>query len=260
VSRSLASILAVLVTLLAGVTLSATAVAAATPAPGPPVAAVDATPGEDDPIGVDLGDLCVLLAEADAGDESDAPDATSRAATAPDEPAADPDEDNPIGGEDPADTANAIDCAGDLTDEPDAEPDRPAASKVRSKRPTLADVLKKGSIATGPVTMAGAGTITQELWLDPGRAATKRIVASAAASKRTAKKPKGRILGGTLTRTVKQAGVVHLTVRLNAAGRKALRRARKDVRITVKTITKLRGAKARTHSSTLLVPVKPPKQ
>ena len=64
---------------------------------------------------------------------------------------------------------------------------------------------------------------------------------------------RGRIRAGSIKRTVYKAGVVHLTVRLNAAARKQLRGAKRDVRITIKTVTKVKGGKARTRTGTIVV-------
>ncbi|MCW2996492.1 MAG: hypothetical protein JWN65_41 [Solirubrobacterales bacterium] len=265
--RPAAPVSTVLLALLLGVTVSAPAGAASAFTGGAslfrsaddlgavPVPVDEADP-EDEPIGVELGDLCGLLDDAGAPDDASDDSADDAAVRAADDGADDTDDADPADETDPVDEPeDGLGCddgatAGDAPDE---------AADGGTGKVSLANVLKRGALDTGSVSLSGPGTVTQEVWLTNGRSsATPRVVA-ASARKRTAAKRKargttgGKILGGSVTRTVRKAGVVHLTIRLNTAARRQLRKSKKDVRITVKTTTKLKGAKARTRTGTLVL-------
>jgi hypothetical protein len=161
-------------------------------------------------------------------------------------------------GTDPADSADEADAPdpGDDTggdagtlDELCSAVDLPGeAADGGSLDVSLKRVLAGGVVNTGSVTLTGAGTVTQELWL-PGRP-------GASAARKSAKPRKAgsaRLLAGSVKRTVSKAGNVRLSVHLNRAARKRLRAARKDVRISVKTVTRLKGGKARTKVGTVVL-------
>lgn len=117
---------------------------------------------------------------------------------------------------------------------------------------SVKQLLARGALSTGAVRLPGAGTVTQELWL-PGRPGAAIARSSGQGGRSARARRNGRLLAGSVKRTVGQAGVVHLSVRLNAAARGRLRTARKDVRLTVRTVMRLKGGKPRTRTGTVVV-------
>lgn len=246
------ALLTVLLTLLVGATFAAVAATAATGGGWAAATSAqteadgeEADDGEaevDDAAGADLNALCDLAGQADPEGEDaedDPTDAESRAVTLEELLNAEEDEED-LEEEEP-------DVGFDCDTAPSGSPSGEAADGGTEKV-SRRTVLKDGKLDTGSVALAGAGTVTQELWLNRSSSAPR---AAAAAAKRPSNR--GRILGGSVKRTVKKAGVVSLVVRLNTAARQHLRKAKEDVRITVKTITKVKGGKPRTRNGTIVV-------
>jgi hypothetical protein len=260
-------------TLLVGLPLTASAASAA-PAPSTVHAsqsddpaddaeADDADPADDDAEADDSFDLsayCSALDGDDSGDDAadDSGDDTITIDLGVLD-TLDPDaQDDPEDADDGADDSSASD--EDCADESSADSTPSSGTRTAS----VADMLKTGTVNTGTVTMSGPGTITQELWL-PAVAPAKRGLRAVGTSKASAKirkgkakttakarKATGRTLGGRVTRIVTRAGVVNLKVTLNAAARKLLRSSKKDVRITVKTTTRVKGGKPQFKNGTLV--------
>jgi hypothetical protein len=219
----------------------------------------DADDSSDDSF--DLSAYCSILSGDDSGDDGAADDAADDGTITIDLGVLDtlgPDaQDDPEAADDTADDSSADeDCAG-------AEDSANSTPSSGTRTASVSDMLKTGTVNTGTVTMSGPGTITQELWLPavaPAKHGLRAVVSSKASTKaRTgklkkakARKATGRTLGGRVTRTVTRAGVVNLKVTLNAAARKLLRNSKKDVRITVKTTTRVKGGKAQTKNGTLV--------
>jgi hypothetical protein len=196
----------------------------------------------DDTVEYDL-DFCGLTENTDAGDTPDDPAADDEATDPEDvsDDAADEGDDAETG-DDPA----CDDEAAATTTEPKFS-DGPQSLQLKS-------LLNSGTVDGGSVTMNGPGSVTQELFLPAGGATTRALRAGGATTKKT--KANGKLLAGSVTKTVKKAGKVTLKVRLNRAGRSALRKAKKDVTITVKTVTHVKGKKAKTKTGTVRVKVK----
>jgi hypothetical protein len=151
---------------------------------------------------------------------------------------------------DPGPVADETDPA--FADVDASDPDDPVGGDPSDGPPlcgsvSRAQLLGTGVLNTGTVSLAGAGTVTQELWL-PGR-----VTGSTARAHLRATRTGGGLLAGSVTRTVSKARAVHLSVRLNRTARARLRRAQHDVRITVRTVTRVRGGAARTHLATIVV-------
>jgi hypothetical protein len=161
-------------------------------------------------------------------------------------------------GDPPPETAPAGESAPPATADPVADsanatcsqaPAKPGDIGTTTTTLTQKDLGRGGSLDTGSVTPDGLGTITRELWFPRSIRAhsTKRTKARGKATTRT-------FLGGTVTRTINKAGVaVNLVVPLNSAARSLLRTTRTDVRVTVKTITRMRGKKASITFSAIVI-------
>lgn len=258
VSRLPAALITALLTLLLGVGGHAVAGAAPpTSSPRPATVHADVSDSEeaadDSADGEDSG-------EDDAADPADAVDDgldfcdITLSSVASDEPGsgapgdlADPDD--PGDNEDTPEDDQPADCTDDGT----AEQASPKAAAHGDKTVLLKTLLSSGTVDGGTVTMSGPGTVTQEL-LMPGRSASLRAVASGTTKLKA--KPPAKVLIGSVTKSVRKAGKVRLTVHLNRAGRIALRNAKKDVTITVKTVTHVKGKKAQTTTRTLHVTLK----
>jgi hypothetical protein len=161
----------------------------------------------------------------------------------------------PADGGDSGDVPDSSDDASDLPD--DCAPADPAGEAADGGTLTVTRnaLLKGGVLKTGTVSVAGAGRVTQQLWLPAGkvRHGLRASVARQGHKPRRAAGTGGRLLGGTVTRTVTQAGILRLGVRLNQAARAQLRRAKASVTITVRTTTRPMGGKAVTKVGTVLV-------
>jgi hypothetical protein len=236
--------------------------------PADDAAADDAEPADDDAgddssdDSFDLSAYCSILSGDDSSDDAAADDSADDGTITIDlgvldtlGPDAQDDPEDADSGDDSS--ASDEDCAGD-------EDSSGATPSSGTRTASAADMLRTGSVSTGTVTMSGPGTITQELWL-PAVAPAKHGLRAASSSKATAKARKGKLktkakarkavgrtLGGRVTRTVTRAGVVNLKITLNAAARKLLRNSRKDVRITVKTTTRVKGGKPQIKNGTLV--------
>lgn len=146
-----------------------------------------------------------------------------------------------------ADESNPAFADVDASDPDDPVGGDPSVGPPLCGSVSLAQLLLGGGLNTGTVTLAGAGTVTQELWL-PGRVTGSTTRASIRAT-RTG----GRLLAGSVTRTVSTAGAVRLSIRLNRNARARLRGVQHDVRLTVRTVTRVNRGSARTHLGTILV-------
>lgn len=211
----------------------------------------------DDPADepVDLSELCALAGD-DSADDTAGEDASD-------------DEDGAIsidlgvldsldGDDDPEDVPDPPDDPGDGIDCSGADEAGGTLAGGGTHTVSVADILKSGVVSTGTVKMSGPGVITQELWLPAAAPAARHGLRAATgkgagrSAKGKARKATGRTLGGRVVKTVTRAGTVTLKVRLNAAARRLLRRTKKDVRITVKTTTRVRGGKAQVRNGTLV--------
>ena len=104
----------------------------------------------------------------------------------------------------------------------------------KGSRQTLADVLRRGRLSGGKVTLKGAGNVVQTLTAGCS-AHPKRV----------------RTLLGRASRKVSAPGDVELSVPLNRKGRAMLKRARGKVCVTLATRIAERGKKARGSSRTI---------
>lgn len=193
--------------------------------------------GSDDPTAADQSVVTIDLGSFDTG--------------ALDPGAGDPSSTDGSDGTDPTDTSDSADVP-----DPCAAAADPAgeASDGGTTTVTRSALLKGGVLKTGTVSVTGAGRVTQQLWLPAGghgRHGLRAAVARKGGKARTA--TGGKLLGGSVTRTVTKAGVVNLSVRLNKAARAQLRRAKTSVTITVKTTTTPKGGKAVTRTGTVVV-------
>lgn len=252
-----------------GAALPSAPATAFAPAPGPSDAAPgdsadDSTADDSSTDPADTADTCDLTTVDDSGtdplslDGSDDPTAEDPSVVTIDlgsfdtgslDPGAgDPSSTDGSDGSDPTDNSDATDVPDPCAD-PTGE-----ASDGGTTTVTRSALLKGGVLKTGTVSVTGAGRVTQQLWLPAGGHGRHGLRASVARKSGKARTiTGGKLLGGSLTRTVTKAGVVTLSVRLNKAARAQLRRAKTSVTITVKTTVAPKGGKAVTRTGTVIV-------
>lgn len=176
--------------------------------------------------GVDPGELADDPADGAADDPGDA-------SATPDDPSDDAEAD-PV--DDPAD--------GDALDFCD-EPGSATAAVQSSSAPhtlvaSLREVLRSGHLTVGSVSLPGAGTVTQQLALAPGKAP------KALRSVRSARFAAGRL-------SVARARTVRVPLTLTKQGRKGLGKAGKEVRMTLRTTLRLRSGQHRTRTQVVVL-------
>lgn len=128
-------------------------------------------------------------------------------------------------------------------------PDDPSTTATTPSGPTISQVLRRGYLDAGWITLTSAGwmhaTLTQ-----PGSAHTAR---SHADHTRRHHASSGSTVIGRGHATAKAAGQVHLIIHLTAHGRHVLRTASGPLRLTLRTTIKLRGEHASTSTASLVV-------
>ncbi len=176
----------------------------------------------------DSADACDSSDDSEDSSDDDTSAEERRAAFRQDDASADDSDVADDAGDDSADEDTADDeSCDDATDDDVLQPgDSPLAS--------LKSLLAGGSFDAGAVGMSGPGTLTEQLVLGNGKA-----VAAAARVSRSSK-VRGVTLG-TARKAVKKAGVTHLTIKLTKQGRKALKKAGKKGKVTLKVTKTRRG-------------------